>query len=127
MPPTPRERATVLPDPSPFVSWNSFLYQRKVCRRTRRSVSHTARVNGELSTVNSFQKTAHDSGALLNPIVVRKKSGGSFQIDVTLLHFQDLELWLRLFPENITDCKEVQSGWYLANQAISFIDLLWVQ
>src|SRR5215469_2134284 len=59
MPPKLRERATVLPDPSPFVSWNSFLYQRKVSRYTHRSVFHTAAVNCELSTVNSFQKTAH--------------------------------------------------------------------
>src|SRR5215469_996751 len=66
MPPTPRERATVLPDPSPFVSWNSFLYQRKVCRCTHRSVFHTAGVSCELSTVNSFQKTAHHN-MLLDP------------------------------------------------------------
>jgi hypothetical protein len=34
-----------------------------------------------------------------------------FQIDVTLLHPEDLEVFGFVFsPGNITDCKEVQSG-----------------
>jgi hypothetical protein len=120
MPPTPRERATVLPDPSPFVSWNSFLFQRKVCRRTRRSVFHTARVNCELSTVNPFQKTAHDSGASLNPIVVHKKSRRQFSNRFNIVTSRGSRgLWLRFFPENITDCKEVQSGWNFGNDRIN--------
>src|SRR5215467_1090379 len=76
MPPTPRERATVLPDPSPFVSWNSCLYQRKAYRCTRRSVFDTAAVDCELSTVNFFQKTAHHN-ILLDPGEVRTATRSS--------------------------------------------------